>query len=106
MHKNAEPAWQEYKTQQRIIDFLHNNLKVPLESIKKIAKTGLFLDLKGKAEPQGNNYCIALRADIDALPMSENNHDLPYRTVTKAAHMCGHDGHTVCLLAGTTRILN
>ena len=31
--------------------------------------------------------------------MSENN-DLPYKSITNAAHMCGHDGHTTCLLGG------
>ena len=42
---------------------------------------------------------IALRADIDALPVPENNKSLPYCTTTDWAHMCGHDGHTVTLLA-------
>lgn len=37
--------------------------------------------------------------------MGENNHDLEYRSVTNAAHMCGHDAHTTCLLAGLSRIL-
>ena len=43
---------------------------------------------------------IALRADIDALPMLENNHELEYRSKTDHAHMCGHDGHVAMLLAG------
>ena len=38
---------------------------------------------------------------MDALPMPENNPDLPYRTRTNAAHMCGHDGHMATLLAAT-----
>ena len=42
---------------------------------------------------------IAIRADIDALPIPENNPDLPYRSQTNFAHMCGHDGHTTMLLA-------
>lgn len=41
---------------------------------------------------------IAFRADIDALPMKELNLDLAYRSTIGAAHMCGHDGHTACLL--------
>jgi hippurate hydrolase len=41
---------------------------------------------------------IALRADIDALPMEERNFDLEYRSTITAAHMCGHDGHTTMLL--------
>jgi len=47
---------------------------------------------------------IGLRADIDALPMPENNHDLEYRSKTNHAHMCGHDGHTATLIA-TARVL-
>ena len=42
---------------------------------------------------------VALRADMDALPMPENNPDLPYRSITDHAHMCGHDGHVVMMLA-------
>ena len=38
------------------------------------------------------------RADIDALEMNEENFDLPYRSTINCAHMCGHDGHTVCLM--------
>jgi len=36
---------------------------------------------------------------MDALSMPENNKDIPYTSVTSWAHMCGHDGHTVILLA-------
>jgi metal-dependent amidase/aminoacylase/carboxypeptidase family protein len=42
---------------------------------------------------------IAIRADMDALPMPENNPNLEYRTTTKFAHMCGHDGHMATLLS-------
>lgn len=40
-----------------------------------------------------------LRADMDGLPMPENNPNLEYRTKTDFAHMCGHDGHMATLLA-------
>ena len=100
-----ETAFKEFKTQQRIYDFLTVNLKVPEACIQKCAGTGLIVDLKGKGgSPQGEDYCIALRADIDALPMSENNPHLDYKSVTDAAHMCGHDGHTTCLLGGIAKI--
>ena len=42
---------------------------------------------------------------MDALPMPENNPDLPYKTKTSAAHMCGHDGHMATLLAATQVIV-
>ena len=41
---------------------------------------------------------IALRADMDGLPIPENNPHLPYKTQTEHAHMCGHDGHMAVLL--------
>ena len=47
---------------------------------------------------------IALRADIDGLPMPENAKDLKYRTKTDHAHMCGHDGHMACLLMAASLI--
>jgi metal-dependent amidase/aminoacylase/carboxypeptidase family protein len=42
---------------------------------------------------------VALRTDIDALPMPELNVGLSYKTKTECAHMCGHDGHMAMMLA-------
>ena len=42
---------------------------------------------------------IALRADMDGLPIPENNPDLVYKTQTDHAHMCGHDGHMATILS-------
>ena len=59
----------------------------------------MIVDLKGEAEPQGKDLCIAFRADMDALSMNEDNPQLPYKSINPgAAHMCGHDGHVTCLL--------
>ena len=57
--------------------------------------TGLYCDV-GPADADGRR--LALRADIDALPMQETN-EVPYRsTVDGVAHSCGHDAHTAILL--------
>lgn len=58
------------------------------------------MDIEGTGdfEAQGVSR-IALRADMDALPMPENNPHLEYKTQTEFAHMCGHDGHMASLLA-------
>ena len=48
---------------------------------------------------------VAIRADIDGLHMKEANEDLPYRSTTEYAHMCGHDGHTSMLL-GAAEVLS
>ena len=67
--------------------------------IKQRNGPGLWIDIPGTAEPKGKPYCILIRADIDALRMKEDNPGLAYESEKKeAAHMCGHDGHTTCLL--------
>jgi len=59
------------------------------------------VDLVGTGPAVDNHdvSCIVLRADMDALPMPENNPGLEYKSQTSAAHMCGHDGHMATLLA-------
>ena len=47
---------------------------------------------------------VALRADMDALEMKENNPDLSYRTKTGFAHMCGHDGHMATIMSAAAVI--
>ena len=96
MHKNAEPSMKEFKTQQAVIDFLLD-LGIPQSSIKKSANTGLTIDIHGTGPSLGAPKLIACRADLDGLIMEEFN-DLPYKSVTNTAHMCGHDGHTAMLL--------
>jgi len=68
--------------------------------IKPCVGTGLVVDIVGTGEEtQGGVNSIALRADMDALPIPENNPTLPYQTTTNSTHMCGHDGHMATLLA-------
>eukprot|EP00825_Cyclidium_porcatum_P051199 TRINITY_DN9343_c0_g1_i2.p1 TRINITY_DN9343_c0_g1~~TRINITY_DN9343_c0_g1_i2.p1 ORF type:complete len:266 (+),score=36.18 TRINITY_DN9343_c0_g1_i2:243-1040(+) len=105
MHMNAEIGFQEFKTQQTIIDFLKSK-DIQEQDINKCAKTGLLVNIRGKAEPEGEDQVVVFRADIDALEMKENNPHLPYQSQTKAAHMCGHDGHTTCLLGFTCKYLD
>lgn len=59
------------------------------------------------ADKDGNHInTIALRADMDALPMKENNPHLEYTTTTDWAHMCGHDGHMATILGTAQVIIN
>lgn len=76
---------------------------VAAEDIHKCAKTGLVVNIKGQGpiSKTGPVNSIALRADMDALPIPENNPHLKYKSVTDFAHMCGHDGHIVTLLSFT-----
>jgi len=99
IHKHPELGFKEKRTSKVIKDFLD------IEGIPYIetAKTGVYAFIKGKKE--GKNRVLALRADMDALPIEEKN-DVPYKSLNKGKmHACGHDGHTAILL-GVCKILN
>ena len=56
--------------------------------------------------PEKEGFTIGIRADMDALPILENNHDKPYRSkIDGAMHACGHDAHTTMLI-GTAKALH
>eukprot|EP00123_Amoebidium_parasiticum_P011948 comp21013_c1_seq1/m.28206 comp21013_c1_seq1/g.28206 ORF comp21013_c1_seq1/g.28206 comp21013_c1_seq1/m.28206 type:complete len:418 (-) comp21013_c1_seq1:458-1711(-) len=97
LHQHPESAFEEYGTQKRVREMALDG-GVPEANIKVCAKTGLVIDVLGTAEPTGpveGRKMIAIRADMDCLKMTEENRDLPYRSVVEGnAHMCGHDGHT------------
>lgn len=98
LHAHPELSYQEFETSK----FVQNKLKefgIPFE-IK--AATGVVGLIKGK---NPGKRIIALRADMDALPIKEAN-DVPYRSTNDGVmHACGHDVHTSCLL-GAAKILN
>jgi amidohydrolase len=70
------------------------------EVVTGIAKSGIVAVIAGN---RGNGKTIALRCDMDALPMSEQT-NLPYASkVPNMMHACGHDGHTAILLGAAKR---
>ena len=105
IHQHAEGGFKEFKTKAALKEMLFK-VGVSKSEIKDCAGTGMVVDLrgKGKVEKDGKKDtvgCVALRADMDALPIPENNPDLEYRTQTDHAHMCGHDGHMATIMAFT-----
>lgn len=97
LHANPELSYQEFATSKYVQEQLHA-LDIPFE-IK--ATTGILATIKGK-NPDAK--VIALRADMDALPILEEN-DVPYRSLNNGVmHACGHDVHTTVLL-GAAKIL-
>lgn len=98
LHSNPELSYQEFETSK----FIQSKLKefgIPFE-IKAI--TGVVGLIKGKNH---ESRTIAIRADMDALPIQEEN-EVPYKSKnTGVMHACGHDVHTTCLL-GAAKILN
>lgn len=98
LHANPELSYEEYETaafiQQKLTAW-----QIPFE-VK--AKTGIVGLIRGK-NPESR--IVALRADMDALPIMEEN-DVPYKSKHDGImHACGHDVHTTCLL-GAAKILN
>ena len=98
LHAHPELSYQEFETSKFIQQQL-SKLQIPFEVM---ANTGVVGVIKGK---NPDKKVVALRADIDALPIEEAN-DVPYKSLNKGVmHACGHDVHTTCLL-GATSILN
>jgi amidohydrolase len=99
LHAHPELSYQEFNT----VKFVAGTLRsFGIEPTNGIATTGLIAEIKGK-NPEKKT--IALRADMDALPITEAN-DVPYKSKNEGImHACGHDVHTSSLL-GTAKILN
>lgn len=92
-HANPELCFKEHKTAARVAELLRSYGIT--EVWEGVGQTGVVAMIHGgRAGP-----CIALRADMDALPLSETA-DVPYRsTAPGVMHACGHDGHMAGLLA-------
>ncbi len=99
IHANPELSYQEFKTAKYVAEQLRSFGIIAKEGI---ATTGLIAEIAGK-NPEKKS--IALRADMDALPIIETN-EVSYKSqVAGVMHACGHDVHTASLL-GTAKILN
>ncbi|MEO8772061.1 MAG: M20 family metallopeptidase [Ferruginibacter sp.] len=98
LHANPELSYQEFETSKFIQQKL-TSWQIPFE-VK--ATTGVIGLIKGK---NPSKRIIALRADMDALPIIEENNVDYKSTKNGVMHACGHDVHTSCLL-GAAKILN
>ncbi|MDO8995115.1 MAG: M20 family metallopeptidase [Sediminibacterium sp.] len=98
LHAHPELSYQEFKTSA----FVQAQLTQMGIEFEVKATTGILATLKGNNPA---SRIIALRADMDALPIQEEN-NVPYQSQNKGVmHACGHDVHTTVLL-GAARILN
>ncbi len=98
LHQNPELGYEEHQTAARILEHLQ---KIPNLDIRTgLGETGIVATLNANKK----GPCVALRADMDALPIEEQS-NLPYKSKTPGKmHACGHDGHTSCLV-GAARVL-
>ena len=96
LHAHPEIGYHEFRTTRRI------KLRLEAAGLRPVVLpkgTGLLVDIGAGSEP-----VVGLRADMDALPISDEK-NVPYRsTVANACHACGHDVHTTVLL-GTGLVL-
>ena len=97
LHENPELGFEEVATAQYIADYLAG---LGLEVTSQVAKTGVVALLRG-ARP---GKTVAIRADMDALPIQELN-EVPYKSKHPGKmHACGHDAHVAAAI-GAARIL-
>ncbi len=100
LHAHPELGFEEVYTSKRVAEGL--KLCGVDEIHTKIGKTGVVAIVRGKTQATGK--MIGLRADMDALPLSEHN-NFEWKSVTSGLmHACGHDGHTAMLM-GAARYL-
>lgn len=96
-HENPELSFQEYNTAERI----EKELKDMGLETRRVSKTCVAADIMGK----GPGKTVAIRADIDALPVKEEN-DVPFKSRNEGVmHACGHDAH-IAMGLGVAKLLS
>jgi amidohydrolase len=100
LHQNPELSYKEFKTMEYVAAKL-KEIGIPYE--KGIAGTGIIGIIRSPKHSE-NQACIGLRADLDALPIQEQNTAAYKSKVEGIMHACGHDVHTSILL-GAAEIL-
>lgn len=98
LHANPELSYQEFETS----NFIQQQLTEYGIPFTVMATTGVVGIIEAK---NPSSRIVALRGDMDALPIKEEN-DVPYKSLKDGImHACGHDVHTTCLL-GAAKVLN
>lgn len=99
IHSHPELSFKEFDTSRLIAQTLD---RWGIKHVDGIVGTGIIATIEGRNPEKGG---VALRADMDALPVSEEN-DIPYKSKNEGVmHACGHDAH-VAMLLGAAKILN
>lgn len=95
IHRHPELAFEEHRTAELVAGQLRS---FGLEPVEGVGGTGLVALVKGQAP----GPTIALRADMDALPLHESSGRSYASQTPGTAHSCGHDGHTAALLGAAS----
>jgi amidohydrolase len=96
-HMNPELSGKEFRTRDKVIEYLKD---MGIEYKTGIADTGVLGIIRGKQ----SGKTVALRADMDALPIQDKKDAVYKSRIDGKMHACGHDAHTAVLL-GTAKIL-
>jgi hippurate hydrolase len=94
LHAHPELGFEEHRTAGAVAGAL---ARLRIEHATGIGRTGIVASVAGASTASGR--AIGLRADMDALPMHEENAFAHRSTIDGRMHGCGHDGHTTMLLA-------
>ena len=97
IHAHPELGYEEVRTAALVVDWLKER---NIEVHEGIGETGVVGVIKGNQDGPG----LAIRADMDALPLQEENNFSHASTHAGKMHACGHDGHTASLLAAADYI--
>ena len=99
IHRNPEVSNNEYKTSERIVNFIKKLLP---DEIINLSKTGKAFVFKGKEAGK----TLMFRSELDALPIAEQS-SLTYSSINQSvSHVCGHDGHMAILAGLAQKISN
>jgi hippurate hydrolase len=99
LHAHPELGFEEERTARVVQDKL---AALGIEHHTGIGKTGVVAVIPGRTNTAGK--AVGLRADMDALPMQEENEFAHKSRYEGRMHGCGHDGHTTMLLAAPTTL--
>lgn len=97
LHAHPELGFQEQRTSDIVANFLQ---QLGIEVHRGIGKTGVV----GRLKKGSSERMIGLRADMDALPMQDQNGTDWQSRLEQVSHACGHDGHTVMLLGAAEKL--
>ncbi len=97
-HRHPETAFEEHRTSARVAEILR---AAGLEVTTGLAETGVIAVLDGN---KGPGQTIGLRADMDALDVTESNAVAHCSHIPGKMHACGHDGHTTMLLGAACQL--
>ena len=105
-NSRSQPGWEENGTNAFLRTMLTRLAGIDAAAMSQCTSTGLVVNIEGTgpapAKPPPISV-IAIRADMDALRMTEGNSSLPYRSKNEGvAHLCGHDGHMASLVGAAT----